>query len=265
MKIVGLVTAMIAMCIALNFATGLSGFVDLTSIAFIAIPVFAAFVAVGFKKQGVLVVQNTAIQVAIVGMLIGFIGILQNMSDPKALGPALAIMLLVVFYGVIVAGVSGLLATGITKKIETPPVWQRVTSVLLWVGICAAAMDGLTGLTAFIDPSSVLIVAALTAAMFGTTARERPKSLAQNLPAAAFLGVLIGVIAMMQHMSTPKLIGPAMAIAVLTLLYCNALSVLLKLAFPDTTLEDSPSHFTYLGFVLVFVMGATSVLLLSFM
>jgi flagellar motor component MotA len=125
-------------------------------------------------------------------------------------------------------------------------------------------MDGLTGLTAFIDPSSVLIVAALTAAMFGTTARERPKSLAQNLPAAAFLGVLIGVIAMMQHMSTPKLIGPAMAIAVLTLLYCNALSVLLKLAFPDTTLEDSPSHFTYLGFVLVFVMGATSVLLLSF-
>ena len=76
MKIVGLVTAMIAMCIALNFATGLSGFVDLTSIAFIAIPVFAAFVAVGFKKQGVLVVQNTAIQVAIVGMLIGFIGIL---------------------------------------------------------------------------------------------------------------------------------------------------------------------------------------------
>ena len=102
MKVFSLVLALAILCVALNFAAGLSLFVDLTSMAFIAIPVFAAFVAQGFKIQGIQVVRDIAIQVAIVGMLIGLVGILQNMSDPQALGPAYAIMFLVVFYGFIV-------------------------------------------------------------------------------------------------------------------------------------------------------------------
>jgi hypothetical protein len=40
----------------------------------------AAFVAVGFKRQGVFIAKGSIIQVAIVGMLIGYIGILQNMT-----------------------------------------------------------------------------------------------------------------------------------------------------------------------------------------
>jgi isoprenylcysteine carboxyl methyltransferase (ICMT) family protein YpbQ len=67
MKVFSLVLAIAILFVALHFAAGLSAFVDAVSIAFIAIPAFAAFVAQGFKKQGIQVVRDISIQVAIVG------------------------------------------------------------------------------------------------------------------------------------------------------------------------------------------------------
>ena len=40
-----------------------------------------------------------------IGTLIGLVGMLQNMSDPKAIGPAMAVALLTTMYGAIVANV----------------------------------------------------------------------------------------------------------------------------------------------------------------
>ena len=39
----------------------------------------------------------------VLGTLIGMVAMLQNMSDPKAIGPAMAVALLTLFYGVILA------------------------------------------------------------------------------------------------------------------------------------------------------------------
>ena len=264
MKVFSLVLAIAILFVALHFAAGLSAFVDAVSIAFIAIPAFAAFVAQGFKKQGIQVVRDISIQVAIVGMLIGFVGILQNMSDPQALGSAYAIMLLVVLYGFILAGACGLFSTAITEPLAAPSVGQRVLSSGLWLIVCVLAMSGVSGLFAFLDLASLLIFAALSLAILGTSSSKWPKALAQTLPAAGFVGVLIGVIGMLQNVSDPKSIGPAMAISLLTLLYCNAVSVGVKLAFPEIALEKYRSQFTYLGFVLLFVMLAPAILLLSF-
>ena len=265
MKIVALMAAAACLAFAINVGTGLDTFLDLTSIAFIAIVILASFVAVGFKRQGILVVADIAVQVSIVGMLIGYVGILQNMSDPKELPFAFAIMFLVVFYGLLVAAVCSLLSLNITEPISAPSVWQRVIGVLLWVAVVTYAMDGAAGIEAFFDPTSLLIVAALSLIIFGASASEELRSLARHLPVAGFLGVLVGVVGMLQNMSDPKAIGPAMAVAVLTLMYCNLGSVSLKLAFPEITSETSAAHFTYLGFVLLFVMGISSVLIFSFM
>lgn len=43
-----------------------------------------------------------AAAMGVLGMLIGAVLILQNLSDPAALGPALAVALLTLFYGVII-------------------------------------------------------------------------------------------------------------------------------------------------------------------
>ena len=110
---------------------------------------------------------------------------------------------------------------------------------------------------------SFLIVASLTLAIIGTSASEKLKSLARYLPVAGFM-VCWWVSSDVQNMSNPKAIGPAMAIALLTLTYCNLISVTLKLAFPETILRERANYFTYLGFVLFFIMGIYSVLILSF-
>jgi len=93
-----LVAAAACLAVALNFTTGLNTLLDVTSIVFTAVPILASFVAVGVKRQGILVVADIALQVAIIGMLIGSVGLLQNMSDPKAVGPAFALTLSVVFF-----------------------------------------------------------------------------------------------------------------------------------------------------------------------
>ena len=49
-----------------------------------------------------------------IGTLIGLVGMLQNMSDPKAIGPAMAVALLTTMYGAIVANV---LAKPISEKL----------------------------------------------------------------------------------------------------------------------------------------------------
>ena len=264
MKTVALVAAAACLAFALNLATGLNTFVDLTSIVFTAVPILASFVAVGFKKQGILVVADIALQVAIIGMLIGTVGLLQVMSDPKAVGPAFALTLSVVFYGSLIAGICSHLSSNISEPIAAPLAWQRVVSVLLWTGIVLYTMENSAGLAASLDLVSLLIVASLTLVMIGISGSEGLKSLARNIPAAGFLGVLVGVVVMLQNMSNPKAIGPAMAIALLTLTYCNLISVTLKLAFPETILQERANHFTYLGFVLLFIMGIYSVLILSF-
>ena len=53
MKILVIGLACVLLALALNNAAGLATFVDPTSIIFIFIPTMAAFVAVGFKRQGV--------------------------------------------------------------------------------------------------------------------------------------------------------------------------------------------------------------------
>ena len=49
-----------------------------------------------------------------IGTLIGLVGMLQNMSDPKAIGPAMAVALLTTMYGAIVANV---LAKPVSEKL----------------------------------------------------------------------------------------------------------------------------------------------------
>lgn len=50
-----------------------------------------------------------------IGTLVGLVGMLQNMSDPKAIGPAMAIALLTTLYGALIANV---LAGPLAEKLD---------------------------------------------------------------------------------------------------------------------------------------------------
>jgi chemotaxis protein MotA len=67
-----------------------------------------------------------------VGTLIGLVQMLANMSDPAAIGPAMAVALLTTLYGALVAN---LIAIPIAKKLELRTDQERLQKALIIEGI----------------------------------------------------------------------------------------------------------------------------------
>ena len=88
----------------------------------------------------------------------------------------------------------------------------------------------------FLEPKSPTFVLMGGLAMFFAVPADRENLLIERLEAFrngcilfGVIGVLIGVIAMMASMDNPKMIGPALAIALLTLLWAVFLNYVAKL------------------------------------
>ena len=63
-----------------------------------------------------------------IGTLIGLVGMLQNMSDPKAIGPAMAVALLTTMYGAIIANV---LAKPVSEKLAAYSQSEQLNNELI--------------------------------------------------------------------------------------------------------------------------------------
>ena len=88
----------------------------------------------------------------------------------------------------------------------------------------------------FLEPKSPSFVLVGGLVMFFAVPADRENLLIERLEAFRYgctlfgvLGVLIGFIAMMASMDNPKMIGPALAIALLTLLWAVCLNYVAKL------------------------------------
>ena len=88
----------------------------------------------------------------------------------------------------------------------------------------------------FLEPKSPTFVLVGGLAMFFAVPADRENRLIERLEAFRFgctlfgvIGVLIGFIAIMASMDNPKMIGPALAFALLTLLWAACLNYVAKL------------------------------------
>ena len=79
-----------------------------------------------------------------IGTLVGLVGMLQNMSDPKAIGPAMAIALLTTLYGAFFANV---LAKPIAEKLEGYSVDEAEN--------CELIVEGVMGIQSGMNPRSL--------------------------------------------------------------------------------------------------------------
>ena len=82
-----------------------------------------------FKSIG-----DVAPAMGMIGTLIGLVQMMANMSDPKALGPAMAVALLTTLYGAVIANV---LALPIADKLALRSKQERTTKTLIVEGISA--------------------------------------------------------------------------------------------------------------------------------
>ena len=241
-------------------------YIDLISIIFIFVPIIAAMASLGISFNGVNLVRHIIAQVSVIGMLIGLVIMLGNASDPDSLGPAFAVMLLVLLYGAIVYGLAtALLNTKPDSPASSQPPYRRAIACAVFMLGLAAAMGNLP---AFVDiPSIIFLTLSLIiiyAILKATKSETISEALAHQLPYVGLIGFLMGVIGMLGNMSDPRAIGPAMAFACLTLLYSNIASVLIKLAKPSVIGNKDPLNLGYLTSVIVGISITTAVLLLSF-
>ena len=240
-------------------------YIDLISIIFILVPIIAAMASLGISFNGVNLVRHIIAQVSVIGMLIGLVIMLGNLSDPDSLGPAFAVMLLVLLYGAIVYGLAtALLNTKPDSPVSSQPPYRRAIACAVFMLGLAAAMGNLP---AFVDIPSIIFLTLsliiLYAILKATKSETISEALAHQLPYVGLIGFLMGVIGMLGNMSDPRAIGPAMAFACLTLLYSNIASVLLKLAKPSVIENKNPLSLGYLTSVIVGISITTAVLLLS--
>ena len=240
-------------------------YIDLISIIFILVPIIAAMASLGISFNGVNLVRHIIAQVSVIGMLIGLVIMLGNLSDPDSLGPAFAVMLLVLLYGAIVYGLAtALLNTKPDSHVSSQPPYRRAIACAVFMLCLAAAMGNLP---AFVDIPSIIFLTLsliiLYAILKATKSETISEALAHQLPYLGLIGFLMGVIGMLGNMSDPRAIGPAMAFACLTLLYSNIASVLLKLAKPSVIENKNPLSLGYLTSVIVGISITTAVLLLS--
>lgn len=75
--------------------------------------------------------KDIAPAMGMIGTLVGLVGMLQNMSDPKAIGPAMAIALLTTLYGALIANV---LAGPLAEKLDNYSADEQ--------NICALILEG---------------------------------------------------------------------------------------------------------------------------
>ncbi len=245
----------------------LAHYIDLTSLIFILLPIIAAMVSGGISIHGVNLVRHIIAQVSVIGILIGLVIMLGNLSDPAALGPAFAIMLLVLLYGAIVYGLStALLNAKPDAPVSSQPPYRRAIACAVFLLIVGMGMGN--SLPGFVDlPSiifltlSLIIIYAILKASKSETIFE---ALAHYLPHIGLIGFLMGVIIALGNINDPRAIGPAIAFACLSLLYSNTASVLLKLAKPSVVENENPLSLGYLTSVIVGISITVAILLLSF-
>ena len=133
-------------------------YIDLISIIFILVPIIAAIISGGISIHGVNLVRHIIAQVSVIGMLIGLVIMLGNMSDPDSLGPAFAAMLLVLLYGTIVYGLAtALLNTKPDSPVSSQPPYRRAIACAVFMLGLAVAMGNLRW---FVDIPSIIFLTA---------------------------------------------------------------------------------------------------------
>ena len=223
-----------------EFLAGYSGILDAASFVIVVGGLAGLALTASFSRASLTIVVDLAYPVGLTGSLIGWVTMLTNLSDPKAIGPALAISFLTVLYAAVIHG----LASGGSRNLsETDSTLvKKLLGSFIFVGLVLWAMDsGAAGIGAFIDLSAVVLVvlSILFFVIFDRVSGDTSKNgWGVRFLGIGLLGFSIGFITMLANLDDPKAIGPAVALAFLSLLYALFLLCMGRIWFPSQTLDS---------------------------
>ena len=178
-------------------------FIESMSLVAMILPLLIACIAmhIGAGVHSSLILRDLGVPLGLVMAFVGFYGILQNASDPSALGPATGIMLLTLLYGGILASVGYFWrfrsesVANLTLKTIRIKWWGPSVSILTFLVILGWVIDDAAGLSAFFYPIpfSVSLATAFVALLISNR-KNVLQALSQSFLLSAMINVLIGII-----------------------------------------------------------------------
>jgi len=253
-----------------EFLAGYSGLIDASSFIFVLASLAGFALTSSFSKASLTIVADLAYPVGLLGSLLGWVIMLTNLSDPQAVGPALAISFLTVLYAAVIHG----LASGRSRDLSGigSTLVKRLLGSFIFVGLGLWVMDSGPGIGAFIDLSAVVlfVLSVLFFVIFDRVSGDTSKNgWGVRFLGIGLLGFFIGIIMMFANIDNPKAIGPAVALAFLSLMYALFLLCMGRIWFPSETLDSEQNiktGFLSLAFpVLTWSMIIFGVMMMSFM
>ncbi|MDB2556691.1 hypothetical protein N9X77_01840 [Luminiphilus sp.] len=237
--------------------------IDYTSLIFVIASIFSIMLATGLNANGKATLLTSLPELAFIGMYIGLVIMLSNMSDPANVPISLAICCLPALYAFIVYLVTA--STSANAKFEEiqPRTKQRAagTVIFLMTLIYVTSVNH----PAFLDTFTVAAVSififlvAVTQKMSAGFSSLKTRDL---LPTIGMIIGVIGSIVALANIYDPKSIGPALALSYLGVIYTGVIRVLWLILQPTNETEDPYErvvHFTY-GRFLVPIITVTILL-----
>ena len=138
-----------------EFLAGYSGLLDAISFVFVVVSLAGFALTASFSKASLTIVVDLAYPVGLLGSLLGWVIMLTNLSDPQAVGPALAISFLTVLYAAVIHG----LASGRSRDLSEidSTLVKKLLGSFIFVGLVLWVMDSGAGIGAFIDLNTVVL------------------------------------------------------------------------------------------------------------
>jgi hypothetical protein len=244
----------------------LASYIEFVSLIFVLGSLVAAYVATDSYHQGTAFVRHIVLEVGLIGVIIGAIAMLANMSDPEAIGPAVFIMLLVAIYSIFFYGVTSIIDNTEVKIVSSSSIRPSIACGIFTLTVLYA-IGTEPGLPAYLNLPSVILVLGGIGIIAGlskiTNQVNVLEIVVRSLP---FLGLfLFFVISIyVTVLDDPRSIGPTLAVSYLSFLYALFFSVVIKLLRPSIVNGVTPIGWSFVGWALVILIFVLGFLLLSF-
>lgn len=223
---------------------------DLASIQFIFGPIVAMLIAARFSKFVIKMVDQITLQLGLLGTLIGCVGMMQNMDDPLAIGPAYAVCFLTLLYSFVLKIFASQANEAMILPVPETRTRDKIFAGLLLAVLMILPMASGAGLGAFTDAISLLcmlvVAGFILLVTYLTGGTDYLKPLVKYLPIAGIVFFIVGLINILKDLNSPELLSAvALSIALLPIMYGNLVAVFIKTVQPEQCKGEDSGGYGY--------------------
>ena len=235
---------------------------DPASLVWTLSPILLAVIATRNFQKAINVSNQLVLDVALLGMFIGIVGVMKNLESASELVPKLQLVFLPILYALILKGPLYMLSNKESEDLAKPEgIGLPTIAGIAFLGLTAMAMNAAAGIGPFIDASSILVVfgglllLALLNQFFGHESYFKVLRLIHGI---AVVAAVVGLILMLRFVDDPDGVRPAFAILYTVFIYSLMLRITLLLSLPDIneiSLSETEQTFTTIVYMIAPLFG----------